>query len=346
MQAVVFSFTRKGAALSLKLQTYLAVHGFATEIKTMSNFADLSPLLQIIAPNVKMACSEAFRVSRVIIFIGAAGIAVRSIAPFLKGKDKDPAVIVIDELGKYVIPLLSGHLGGANELALKLAAFLNAEAIVTTATDINNLFAVDEWAAQNNLRISSLKAAKAVSAALVDGRTVGLSSDFPVEGELPAGIKPLKEGPLGIVISLFKDKKPFKETLILRPRILHLGIGCRKEVDWQVINNLVMKELNALKLNLSLLAGAASIDLKKEEKGLLQFAKENSLPLQFYTVQQLRLLPGTYTASDFVLKTVGVDNVCERAAVFDSGGGRILLRKTAEKDVTLAIACENYIVKF
>ena len=346
MQAVVFSFTRNGAALSIKLQTYLAVHGYATEIKTMSTFADISPLLQIISPNIKMACSEAFRTSRVIIFIGAAGIAVRSIAPFLKSKDKDPAVIVIDERGNYVIPILSGHLGGANDLAVKLAAFLKAEAVVTTATDVNNLFAVDEWAARNNLQISSLKTAKAISAALVDGKTIGLASDFPLRGELPAGIKLEDTGPLGISVSLFKNKKPFTETLVLRPRILHLGIGCRRNVDWQDINNFVMKKLNALKLNFSLLAGAASINLKKEEKGLLQFARENSLPLQFYTVQQLKLLPGSYTASDFVLKTVGVDNVCERAAVFDSGGGRLLLKKTAENDITLAIACENLVLYF
>ncbi len=143
MNAIVFSFTRNGAKISLKLQKYLDSCGFATEIFTTRRYRDL-----------------AFPLCRLMVFIGATGIAIRSIAPYIRSKTKDPAVISIDEQGKFVIPLLSGHIGGANGLAMGIAAFLKAVPVITTATDVNDLFAVDEWAARHNMSIFNMEAAK------------------------------------------------------------------------------------------------------------------------------------------------------------------------------------------
>ena len=189
-----------------------------------------------------------FSDSDAIIFVGACGIAVRSIAPYIQKKTKDPAVLVIDECGKFVISLLSGHLGGANALTLKAAEILKAEPVVTTATDLHNRFAVDVFAKKNGCAILNMKAAKEVSAALLAGKTVGFFSDFPWEGELPKGLV-LCEGTeenlpeTGVSVSVYKSRKPFKETVSIVPPAVVLGMGCRKGKDTESVRKAAEKAL-------------------------------------------------------------------------------------------------------
>lgn len=346
MNATVFSFTRNGALISVRLQHYLESFGFTTKILTTKRYAELDPALQEIAPGLQEACKEAFATNRLLIFLGATGIAIRTIAPYIRSKTKDPAVISIDEQGKFVIPLLSGHIGGANSLATGIAEFLQAVPVITTATDINKLFAVDEWATRHNMSIFNLTGAKLFASYLVDARKVGVKSDFPVKEPLPAGLVMAAEGPVGVAVSLQKSVQPFVETVVLRPRILHLGIGCRRGTPMETIEDLVIQELNRLKLSFTVVRSVASIDVKKDEQGLLRFAKEYSLPIHFYSAEKLLQVKGDFTSSAFVANTVGVDNVCERAAVLDSDEGKLLLRKTSKNGVTLAIAAENFVVDF
>ena len=346
MNAIVFSFTRNGAKISLKLQKYLNSCGFRTGIFTTRRYSQEDPALKEISPSLQEMCKEAFSRCRLMIFVGATGIAIRSIAPYIRSKTRDPAVISIDEQGKFVIPLLSGHIGGANSLASGIAAFLRAVPVITTATDVNDLFAVDEWAARHNMSIFNMDGAKTFASYLVDCKKVGVKSEFPIRGALPKGLVLAEEGPVGMAISLRKSVQPFVETVVLRPRILHLGIGCRRDTTMDSIEALVIQELTKLKITLSVVKGIASIDVKKNEPGLLSFAKEYALPLRFYSADELNAVKGNFTPSSFVARTVGVDNVCERAAVLDSGGGRLLLRKTGRNGVTLAIAAEDFVVDF
>ena len=346
MNAIVFSFTRNGSAISVTLKKYLDSCGFETGIFTTKRYKDTDKVLQEIVPSLQGMCKEAFSTCRLMIFIGATGIAIRSIAPYIRSKTKDPAVISIDEQAKFVIPLLSGHIGGANSLALGIAEFLHAVPVITTATDVNNLFAVDEWAARHDMAISNMAGAKTFATYLVDCKKVGIKSDFPIRGPLPKGLAVAEEGPVGIAISLHKSVQPFVETVVLRPRILHLGIGCRRGTRMEQIEEIVIQELTKLKVTLTVVKGIASIDVKKEENGLLSFAKEYALPIRFYSAEELNTVQGEFTSSAFVAKTVGVDNVCERAAVLDSGGGKLLLRKTGRNGVTLAVAEEELVIDF
>lgn len=346
MNAIIFSFTRNGARISLQLQKYLDSCGFKTGIFTTRRYRDVDPALREISPSLQEMCKEAFSRCRLLIFIGATGIAIRSIAPYIRSKTRDPAVLSIDEQGKFVIPLLSGHIGGANSLATGIAAVLKAVPVITTATDVNELFAVDEWAARHNMSIFNMDAAKTFASYLVDCKKVGVKSDFPIKGALPKGLILAEEGPVGMAISLRKTVQPFVETVVLRPRILHLGIGCRRGTPMDKIEEMVIQELKKLKVTLSVVKGIASIDVKKDEQGLLAFADVSVLPVRFYSSAELNAVEGDFTPSAFVAQTVGVDNVCERAAVLDSGGGRLLLRKTARNGVTLAIAAEDFVVDF
>lgn len=281
-----------------------------------------------------------------LVFVGAAGLAVRAVAPYLAGKDKDPAVLVIDEGGRFVIPVLSGHLGGANTLAERLAAALGGAAVITTATDGRGLFAADTWAAANGCTVMNTAAIRHISGALLRGDTVGLLSDFAVRGALPAQLCQTDSAEAGVYIGFDRAARPYAHTLHLVPRIAHIGIGCRRGASEASIARAVDAALGVCHVPLEAVKTAATIAIKRDEAGLLQFCTARGLPLASFTAHELATAQGDFTASTFVAQTVGVDNVCERAAVCAAGGGRLLCRKTALDGVTAAVAVEHWEVVF
>ena len=283
-----------------------------------------------------------FSVCDALIFVGSAGIAVREIAPHVRDKRTDPAVICIDERGQYVIPLLSGHIGGANALSRRLAEAMGALPVVTTATDVNGRFSVDAWAAERGLVIGDIKAAKAVSAAILEG-DVSLVSDFPIVTALPAGVAAGGSGPVGICISC-RTERPFDVTLPLIPRVLRLGIGCRRGTAKEAIDAAVNAAFSANGLDLRAVKGVYSIDLKAGEAGLLAFCAQRGWPAVFYSAAELQTAKGGFTPSAFVQSVTGVDNVCERAALL--GAERLIVKKTAGGGVTVAVAEEKLEVGF
>jgi len=283
-----------------------------------------------------------FAADDALIFIGACGIAVRAIAPYIRSKTTDPAVVVIDDQGKYVIPILSGHIGGANRLAEKIAQLLGAAAVITTATDGAGKFSSDAWAAQNNCAISSMNVAKEVSAAILK-KDIPVVSDHKLPSSLPQGLVYGERGEIGIYIGIH-EKTPFKTTLRLIPRILVLGIGCRKGTSEEHILSAIKTVFKDNSLDIKAIGKVASIDVKKGEEGLLSCAKELKAELVFYTSDELNALDGDFGESDFVKKTVGTGNVCERSAVL--AGGKLIVRKTMMNGVTVAVAEKDWRIEF
>nr|WP_307989037.1 cobalt-precorrin 5A hydrolase [uncultured Niameybacter sp.] len=343
MNIARISFTPKGAKVNLSLSKSLKGKGFH-----LSQFKEEG--LENINTSLRDWVKEVFETYDAIIFIGATGIAIRAIAPFLVDKRQDPAVVVVDEKGRYVIPLVSGHIGGANQLAREVGKLLGALPIVTTATDIEGCFSVDEWANNKGFKFKNFKVAKSISAHLLQGKKIGLLSEFGVEGHLPEGLVDICNEQeevleLGIWIGT-TSRVPFKETLWLVPPIITLGIGCRKGVSKLQIDQLVGRELDKLHIPMEAIKQIVSIDLKANEEGLLEWSKIYKKPITFYTGEVLSQVEGKFTPSAFVEKITGVDNVCERAAVKGSNGGRLILNKIALEGVTMALAIENYIVNF
>lgn len=289
-----------------------------------------------------------------LIFVGAAGIAVRAVAPYLKGKDQDPAVVVVDEQGRFSISLLSGHLGGANDLAARAAEIVGAMPVVTTATDLRGKFAVDVFARDHSLAISDLKIAKQISADILEEKKVGFYSDFPVAGNLPAGLvqgEPCERS-IWVTIKSHPESDSFvnlfqpDESAILRliPRRVCLGIGCRKGTEKEKIRGAVHTCFELYNLDIRSVGCIASIDLKKDEAGLIAFASELEVPFQTFSPEKLLAIPGEFTASEFVKKTTGVENVCERAAVAAAGGNpaALVVKKYAADGVTVAAAVKAF----
>ncbi len=338
MKIAVFAYSRQGCNTARKIIKTLDSHEISAY--TMERFSESG--FDVIVKPTGVFYGELFRSCDALIFVGSCGIAVREIAPHVKDKKTDPAVVVIDELGRFVVPLLSGHIGGANELARHLAQFLGAAPVITTATDINQKFSVDAWAAGNGFALSNMDMAKAVSAAILE-QDVPMMCDFPVMTEYPGGVTAGNSGDVGICISC-KITEPFQKTLRVIPKILHLGIGCRRGTEAAAIAEAVEMVLHTHQIDRRGIKCVASIDLKKDEPGLLAYCRENHWPVSFYSARELGSLQGDFTPSDFVSRVTGVDNVCERAAFM--GADQLIVEKTACNGVTVAVAAENLEVRF
>ena len=280
---------------------------------------------------------KAFREADTVVFVGACGIAVRAIAPYIVSKVTDPAVIVIDECGKFVISLLSGHLGGANDMARRIASFLGSVPVITTATDRNDAFAVDEWSKRQNACVLEPYKIKDVSSKILDGKDIRVKTSFEIGGEIPEHLVLSDEDP-DIELSVIET---VKEPLHIVPVIVRLGIGCRKGTPELAVETAFAAFKRETWLIEKSVAGCASIDIKAGEPGLREFCEFHGWRFDTYSAEELEQAEGDFDSSEFVKKTTGVDNVCERAAVVSSGG-TLLLKKYAHEGVTFAAAAAPY----
>jgi len=269
-----------------------------------------------------------------LVLIMATGIAVRTIAPLLESKRSDPGVVVMDEAGRFAISLLSGHLGGGNELAHLVAAASGGQAVITTASDTLGLTAIDLWARHNNLVLAqgSLTAA---SSALVNNRRITVFTDL--EGPLPSDFLPVSSMEAAELIISNRMPPTHHALALLCPRNLTLGIGCNRGTSREEIEQAAMTTCHQHGFNFLAVAQVASIDLKNDEPGLLAFAAAHGLRQHWYPAGQLNAVPGV-TVSSAVQKATGAKAVAEPAALLAAKTSTLLIRKTIWNNVTIALA--------
>jgi cobalt-precorrin 5A hydrolase len=330
MKTGIIVFTSRGAELGERLSHELHELGHEADVYRCGS------------EGLGQWTESRFETDGALVFIGAAGIAVRAIAPFVKSKTTDPAVLVLDEWGRFVIPVLSGHIGGANELGKTVASLLDAIPVITTATDCSGVFAVDTWASKNGLRILNPHRIKWISARLLAGENIKVRSLFPIVSTLPQG---LCEDARSYDIAITFKTKGSANALRLVPPVLTLGVGCRKGVTAEALDRAYALLLKKSSFYKEAVAQVCSIDLKADEPGLLEFCRSRSLPLRTFSAAELGAVKGSFTASEFVHQTTGVDNVCERSAVLGSGG-TLLTEKDAGSGITMAFAIAPYAVRF
>lgn len=333
MRIELVCFTERGGGLGERLGRLLRESGDAARLERCGGGGR----------SLRQWADEAFRCADALVVIGAAGIAVRAVAPLIVSKLSDPAVVVVDEGGRFVVPLLSGHIGGANALAERIAGLIGAVPVVTTATDVNGVFAVDVWARENGMAIRNPERIKHVSATLLAGGRVALATAFPVVGRLPEGIGVVGEGRADIVVDI--RETAVSDALGLVPPIAVLGVGCRKGVPLAVIERAFEEFCGRFALLPEAFAKVCSIDIKAEEEGVKAFCQNRSLPFETFSAERLMQVAGEFSGSDFVSSVTGADNVCERSAVLGSGG-ELLIGKTVVGGVALAAAVRKYAVRF
>lgn len=295
---------------------------------------------------VSEVAAQAFARGENLVCIMAAGIVVRAIAPLLAGKAVDPAVVVLDEAGRFVVSLLSGHLGGSNDLARMVAGLIGATPVITTATDVAGLPALDALAGELGLGLENLPAVRPVSMALLSGQAVTLVDP---EGRLAevalahpgcfARLNDLDEalarpGP-GVYVGCEEwDWAP--EWLRLRPRVLAVGLGCHKGTGAQEILAFLAEIFQRERLSLACLKALATVAARKDEPGLREAARHLGVELSWFTPAELAEMAAP-NPSPHPARHLGTPSVAEAAAL-KAAGGRLIVPKQKTANLTLAVA--------
>ena len=266
-----------------------------------------------------------FREGHALIFVGAIGIAVRAISPYVKDKLSDSPVIVVDDAGRFVIPILAAHAGGAGKLAVMIAEAIDAVPVLTTSTDVNGAFSADVFAGENHLTVRNRDGIKKVSTKALEGKAVTISiKDYP---------------PAEQVDIIIADETDREYSLLLSPKRYTVGIGLKRGKSPEELERFILDVLAGLDIDTDDVYAISTIDIKEEEEALLYLRDKYRIPLITFEAAVLEKAQGDFTSSDFVKETVGVDNVCERCAVLAAGpGAELILAKTCGEGMTVAIA--------
>lgn len=377
----IISFTEKGAHLSLKLLDMLSEEGENAWLYTKcSKYRDgsINKRLRYVYSNTDEWAKVQMSAKNELLFIGACGIAVRAIAPWVANKLYDSPVLVMDELGTYVIPILSGHVGGANEIAVKIGEMTGAIPVITTATDLNRCFAVDIFAKKNYLYIENKDGIARVSSKILRGEKISMAIEqlghaisepetLETEENKTEKVETVKAGkqaeqdnrftnqieivdfppkqPIDVIIT--SQKQDYNASLILRPKEYVLGMGCKRDKEPEKIAGYIDQTLTALGISKNQVYAICSIDKKRDEAGFLQWSSLERIPFITYSAEELEDVEGDFEVSQFVKSQVGVDNVCERAALKGCGeGGELVYRKHASDGMTIAVAKRDWRVSF
>jgi len=325
----VICFTKSGYELmgklkdndELKFSYFCKCQSLRAEFNQDEN-SELQRQLSVKYVDEKIAdwAAKEFESHHGILFIGAVGIAVRAIAGCVNDKLTDSPVIVMDDLGRFVIPLLSGHFGGANKIAKVLSDLTGATPVVTTATDIHDTFAVDVFAKNNNMTVENREGIAKISSGMLEGKklSVYISNDEMIDQKTVENIKP---------------------DLILKCKKYALGIGCKRGKSAKDIEEFIMRKLAEIRVSINDVAYISSIDVKADEEGIINFAEKKGIKFVTFSKEVLNGIEGEFNESEFVNSQVGVGNVCERAALAVwENGAELVLKKQAENGMTLAVS--------
>lgn len=325
-QLSIISFTINGEILSRQIKKILDEKYKNCDTKTYSVKSECTDSIYV--DDAKAWTKEQFEKKNVIVFIGACGIAVRMISPYVKDKLTDSPVLVIDEAGKFVIPVLSGHMGGANEVADCISESIGAIPVITTATDVNRKLAIDMFAKNHDLSISNRDGIAKISSKVLKNKKL----TFSIADEYKEKVD----------VCITTDQHN-ESLLTLIPKEYVIGIGCRKGKESAELEEFINKRLREENISWNQIKAIATIDIKKDEKAILELVRKNNTDFVTYTSDELMNVKGEFSSSDFVKKKTGTDNVCERAALAYCGiGGKLISKKSILNGMTMAIAKKEW----
>lgn len=358
---VCYSFTSSGKIIGEKIKERFCI----SEKTKIGHFCNSE-----IQGGIKSLIQNDFKNKNALIFISSIGIAIRMIKDYIEDKTADPAVIVIDDMGKYIIPILSGHIGGANELAKTISKIIGGQVIITTASDARNIEAVDVFSKRNNYAITSMEDAKKITAYMVEGKKIILYSEcastssilnskqiiqypnlilctqdfWDTKNDAKKNIYSEIKNASGIIIisentcaGLPKELNKLNLPCVkLVPRTINLGIGLRRGITEAVIRTAAEKALATIGKSIYGVNKIGSIDVKKDETGLIAFAKHLNTDLIFFTKEEIEKIENKFSKSEFVKQTLGVYNVSAPAASLL--GGNIVIDKFKYGGVTISVS--------
>lgn len=337
MRVACLSFTNKG-----KILGDMIAHSSGDRISSIDHYVNSE-----VECGIKDLMEELVDRYDGLIFISATGIAVRMMNPYIKDKTIDPAVVVVDDLGKFSISLLSGHIGGGNELAKWIANIVGAIPVITTASDNRGIESLDIFAVKNNYYMENMESIKRITSMMVNGKKIGFYSemedridydnlvilddleniDFDIEG-------------LIIVSSqcYMKDKSVIPYATLI-PKNINIGIGCKKGIESSRIISAIEEIFHKLNLSIKGIKAIGTVEIKRHEKGIIEAAKYFNCPLKILTIEEIKKVEERFEKSQFVKDTIGVYSVSEPCAYLL--GGKIISGKTKHGGITISIAKEE-----
>ncbi len=344
MRVAILAVTKNGVETGKKIADVL---GEETTLYVNKKFSTKG--VETIDGSLADFAGELFQTFDALIFVMAVGIVVRSISRYVKDKRTDPAVVVVDEMGKQSISLLSGHLRGANDLANLIAEKIGAKAVVTTATDIQGKPSVEDLAKLLRLEIQDFEKAKALNAAIVNGEKVGIFSDFRLPFDLKDNLyfhnfseinAKRKEFDALIIITNKKVDTVDAPHIILRPKNLLIGVGSKKGISKKDVLDAIHYTLDHAGLSVKSVKLLATADFKSREEGIIRASEELGVPLKAAEKEKIKEIEDRFDRSTFVQENVGVGAVSEPAAVLAGENTRLIQKKIKRNGVTIAIAEE------
>lgn len=325
MKIAYFWLTLQGKELAERLQS---VFGGVVEPKA----------------NFSQTVAQDFSTCDALVFVMATGIVVRTLAPFLQSKATDPAVVVLDQKGSFVISLLSGHLGGANQLTREIASAIGAVPVITTATDVQGVIAWDEFAKRNGLKIENLEVLKRISGALLEGETVAFCSDVPLAPDFAIPQVAVTKHPGSPYQVFVTDRMPQRQSegcrLLLRPQSLVIGVGCKRNISPEHLEQCLQTFLQTYGLSPLSVVTIATIGLKQQEPAILQLCQKYGYTLEIVPEEAIRDCSYPFEASAFVQEITGLPSVAQACSYLASGCGEMLTGKVKYAGVTLS-ACRK-----
>ncbi len=349
MRIAVVAITGRGAQLGQRLCESMTVG----ECYVSSRYADqLTRPCHCFEPTeLRHLLARLWKQYDGLVLIMSTGIVVRMIAPLLESKTSDPAVVVMDDAGRHAISLLSGHLGGANELAESCAVISNGRPVITTATDTHDLPSFDMLAKEQGWVIDDISRVKILNTLMLDNKEIAVCDPtgrarswlngrgkVTFHATSAEAIESAASGLLIVTNTILPEQINRENVLILLPRNLILGIGCNRSTSVDEIDEFVTLHLSRLALSQKSICCIASVAAKRDEVGLIQYAERIGVPLRCFENKDLNQVAFPSPPSTHALDAVGVAGVAEPAAILASGGGRLLLEKVKSANVTLAIA--------
>lgn len=339
----VIALTKRGALLAARIKSVLP----GADLYLPSRLLTEHPEAKGITGEFSLFIGSIWSCYGRFVFIMAAGIVVRAIAPLLQGKARDPAVVVLDEKGQYAVSLLSGHLGGANDLAREIAHGIGAVPVITTATDVRGIPALDDLARKNGCHLENLQDWKKLATSILEDKAVGLYSTVRLELDFPACVyrinSPAETGRYHGIIYITEEvfqlrKKTAFPYVILRPRNIILGVGCKRGKTGAEIVEAIKEALEGLRISVHSIAHLATLELKKDEAGLVEATQELGVPLKWVTAGEIAAVEHQFAQSRIVREKVGVGAVAAPAAWLTAGEPHLVADKaTIRPGITVAV---------
>lgn len=320
----IASFTKNTAEFGNEIATLLDKNQY-TSIAFNANRSANEVEAFTLMKNTREWIEENWKEMDAFIFIGGVDIVVRLISTFLEDKIKDPAVLVVEEEGRYVVPILGNYIGGGNNIAEDLAKLLNGKAIITTSQEVNKKFNLEKFAERNNMEIGNSEQAKTISAAILDGLHIGFYCESAIEGEIPSGL---------ICCKSMKELEQFVHRIAIRNEYI-IGMGLKEGVELSNVEELFLSQLDKMHVDFIQIKAIATIKDKEKEPALVSLAEKYKLPIISFTGKELRDM---HMIKNQEAATKCDANISERAALVGSDYGELIVRKVVGRGVTFAAA--------